>query len=77
MYQLNVKLKPGELTREGHPHQGWNTFHSEFFEGEYALEALEHAIKYWKQRGVAFVLGEKTGEILGRYARVKSMLELH
>ena len=74
MYQLNIKLKPGELTREGHPHQGWNTFHSEFFEGENALEALSHAIEYWRARGVTVALGEKTGEIIGRYARVQSML---
>lgn len=55
LLQLNVKLKLGELTREGHTFQNWQKFHTEFFDD---VSIAEAAKDYWESIGVKAEFGE-------------------
>lgn len=63
MYQLNVHLRPGDLTHEGHPFTGvWGgNFHPEFFTDWSLLKARQ---AYYRKQGIKAEPGDLTARVV-------------
>lgn len=58
IYQINVHLKPGQRTYEGHPFVGWSKpYHPEFFDDHRTMMAR---CEHWRNAGVKVELGKMT-----------------
>ena len=68
MMQINIKRQPGDLTHNGHTHQGWQPCDYEHFDN---FAALQYRTRHLDASGVRWEYGRATRRALERMGVIR------